>query len=218
MYNIKVIPAYSLALFPGGMGEEKAAWYQLLAHVCPFPEKPVVYVCKWPVSLVHICPIHFHNIVRQHVRRRFLMHLRYLESCQCCTSLVLRLLSFHSSLCTSPTQEWQLCFSKLLQFLTGTRSTRADEKAIFLQSHITEEGRGILGLHCWTTDSTEKLCCSLRVCSCVYTRPWFCLDMIHVDWLWTLQFYWNFLEMIAHAQAGDGRPLSSHTAWEWGYL
>ena len=69
----------------------------------------------------------------------FLVHVGYLETCQCCVSLLLRSLSFHSSLSTLPTQEWQLCVGRTFTISTSMRSTRAVEKANL--SAIPHHGR-----------------------------------------------------------------------------
>jgi len=78
----------------------------------------------------------------------------------------------------------------------GRRFQQAQEvhvqmrRPIFLQSCITKDYSGILGLHSWMTDSTGK-CCS---CS-QHDR--------------SLQFYGNIPGMVVHAQAVDTRSLFS---------
>jgi len=150
----------------------------------------------------YIHPIHFCFNERQQVRKLFLIHVKHLETCQCCASLLLRSLSFCSSLSALPTQ--QLCVSKPLSFSTSTRSTHGDEKANLLATlHHWREQRN-LGLHHWTTDSMEKF---------VWTR-----------FMWTtrtLQFYgyilWEWSHMFKQLNQAM-HFLSSHTSWEQGYM
>ena len=88
----------------------KAAWYWPLVHVQPLPEK--LENPRTLVKSVRICPIHFCIVERQQVRKHFPMHVGYLETCQCCASLLLRSLDFRSNLPTLPTQERQLCVDR----------------------------------------------------------------------------------------------------------
>ena len=90
----------------------KAAWYWLLVHVRPLPEK--LENPRTLVKSVRICPIHFCIVERQQVRKHFPMHVGYLEACQHCASMLPRSLSFCSSLSTLPTQEWQLCVGRTI--------------------------------------------------------------------------------------------------------
>ena len=60
--------------------------------------------------------------MRQQVKKHFLVHVGYLETCHCSASLLLRSQCFCLSLSTSPTQEQQLCIGKPSTF---TRSAHA---------------------------------------------------------------------------------------------
>ena len=56
------------------------------------------------------------------------MYVGYLETCQCCVSLLLGSLRFCSSLSSSSTQKWLLCVGKQLPLSSSERSTHTDEK------------------------------------------------------------------------------------------
>ena len=93
-----------LASFPGRVGGEKTAWYPLLAHARAFPEglvstacacasiprKPweFVFVCKWSVKLIRICPIHFRIIEKKQVRKALSVRGRCLETCHAVRNLL----------------------------------------------------------------------------------------------------------------------------------
>ena len=66
----------TVALFPGCVGGEKAAWYPLFAHARAF-----VFICKWSVKLICIRPIHFRIVEKATSEKALSVHVRCLETC-----------------------------------------------------------------------------------------------------------------------------------------
>ena len=128
----------SIASF-SGRRKDGLVWTDCACATIPRKTWESVYVWKWSVKSIRIHPIYFQIIKRLQVIKCFLVHVGYLETCQCCVSLLLRSLSFHSSLSTLPTQEWQLCVGRTFTISTSMRSTRAVEKANL--SAIPHHGR-----------------------------------------------------------------------------
>ena len=73
-----------------------------------------VYVWKWPVKSVHIRLIHFRIVYhRQEEKSEMLVCTRRVSgTCRRCASVLLRSLSYRSSLSALPTRERQLCVGK----------------------------------------------------------------------------------------------------------
>ena len=76
------------ALFPGHVRGEKATWYQLLVHAHPFPGKPgnpctFLNSCKTDMYMSDSLPF-----IKRQVRKHFLMHVGYLQTCEHCASLL----------------------------------------------------------------------------------------------------------------------------------
>lgn len=163
--KMEVIPAYSLTSFPGGMGGEKAAWYRLLVHVCPFLETPAMYVYKRLLKLVRIHPIHFHILVRQPFRRHFLVHLGCLE-------LVNTVWAWFLGPCVSVQASVLHLHRSGSYVLVNHRRFKQARKALHRwegKSSCNLISLKRVGEYLGCTaepDSTGKLCSTLRVCSC----------------------------------------------------
>ena len=143
---------------------QQVTWYELLAHACPFKEKPgnlFIFVKLLRVHLIHFCIIR-----RQQVRKCFRLHVGYLETFQHCASLLLRSLSYHLSLSTLPIQGRQLCIGKTVTFFTVTRSTREIQSSC----NPISLKRAVEYLVCiseWQTKFDRKALQSLWGCVCV---------------------------------------------------
>ena len=169
--------------------------------------RSITYVCIH--AHTHIHTLYTYNYVwftSVSSSKTLFIHVQYLETCQCCVSLLLSL--------------WVVVQASLLHLhwsgsyvsVNRHHCQQAQEvfaqtrRPIFLQSHIFEESSGILGLHFWTADSTESLQ-PLWGCARVHR-----LDLEHFVQIWSTWTDYvnlqNIPEMVMHAQAVNTRPLS----------
>ena len=110
----------------------------------------IMYVCKQLVKWVRICSIHFCIIERQQVRKCFVVHIGYLELCQCCASPLPRL-----SLSILPTQNGSYVL------LNCHRFDRYEKYSCIWEGQSSCNPTSLKWWNTWvafwTTDSTENL-------------------------------------------------------------